>query len=122
MQMEMVLKMKMKQNLRLEICDADADSERNDANVDAQVTSLSKWDSLVGEEGLLKPSERPVVLNRSTFQLCPILSTIVYFCPLWSIYTHCFYFCLIVTIFVCTSQVRDQSMVFSKILQNRKAL
>ena len=70
-----------------------------------QVTSLSKWDSLVGEEGLLKPSERPVVLNRSTFQLCPILSTIVYFCPLWSIYTHCFYFCLIVTIFVCTSQV-----------------
>ena len=33
-----------------------------------QVTSLSKWDSLVGEEGLLKPSERPVVLNRSPIQ------------------------------------------------------
>ena len=93
MQMEMVLKMKMKQNLRLEICDADADSERNDANVDAQVTSLSKWDSLVGEEGLLKPSERPVVLNRSTFQLCPI-------CPRLSIFVHCGPFIPTVSTFV----------------------
>ena len=49
-----------------------------------QVTSLSKWDSLVGEEGLLKPSERPVVLNRSTFQSCPRLPNFVQFYPLLS--------------------------------------
>ena len=42
-----------------------------------QVTSLSKWDSLVGEEGLLKPSERPVVLNRSPFYFCLIVSNFV---------------------------------------------
>lgn len=45
-----------------------------------QVTSLSKWDSLVGEEGLLKPSERPVVLNRasSTNTTNPFGSTFCY--------------------------------------------
>ena len=57
-----------------------------------QVTSLSKWDSLVGEEGLLKPSERPVVLNRSPFYFCLIVSNFVHFCL--SVSTFC-QFCLL---------------------------
>jgi len=48
--------------------------------VPLKVTALSKWDKLVGKDGLLKPSERPVVLNRasSTNTTNPFGSTFCY--------------------------------------------
>ena len=44
------------------------------------VTAISKWDQLVGRDGGLKPSERPVVLNRasSTNTTNPFGSTFCY--------------------------------------------
>ena len=44
------------------------------------VTATSKWDQLVGRDGGLKPSERPVVLNRasSTNTTNPFGSTFCY--------------------------------------------